>query len=167
MVVAPGAAQRQSEEGCAGDVDEVRQLILALHEGQVDVRTLDDVVGTGNKEPGAQLVSDGVSCDLLADEFVVGLVIVEALDDVIAVTPRAGSPPVGFEAVGFSETYDVEPVPRPALTVTITLERFFDQPLPGAGLLVRDEGLDFPGSGGKAVHDQAEPANKAGAVGAG
>jgi hypothetical protein len=56
-----------------------------------------------------------VARDLLFEELVIGFVVVEGLDDVVAVTPGIGVGDIDFFAAAFPVTSDVKPVAGPAL----------------------------------------------------
>ena len=97
---------------------------------------------------GDQLVAG----ELLHDEAVVGLVRVEAADDVVAVPPGVGPGLVELVAVGVGVAGQVEPVPAPALAVTRDGEQPVDDLLPR--LRGRRRGRrrrSPPGSGGRPV----------------
>ena len=91
--------------------------------------------------PVGQLVAG----ELLADEAVVGLVVVERADDVVAVAPGVGLGVVALVAVGLGEPDEVEPVPAPLLAVAGRVEQAVDQLLVGVGRRVVDEGVDLLG----------------------
>ena len=58
-----------------------------------------------------------VTGDLLSDELVIGHVVVERVDDVVAVFPRIGVPVILVVAGRVGVARDIQPVPTPALTV--------------------------------------------------
>ena len=70
---------------------------------------------------------------LLADELVVGLVVVERVDDVVAIPPGVGVSEVLVHAVGVGVAGHVEPVPAPALAVVRRGEQPVDDPREGVG----------------------------------
>ena len=137
-----------------------------MHQGQVDVGALDDVVGAGDEEAGADLGAHRIAGDLFSDELVVGFVVVERGDDVVAEVVGAEAFAVGLESVALSEAHDVEPVARPAFAVAWAGERAVDEFLPSVGRLVGEEGIDFSGRRRQAVHDEVETADEGAAIGA-
>ena len=67
-----------------------------------------------------------VARDLLLDEAVVGLVLVERLDHVIAIAPDVGPRLIALEAFAIGVARQVQPVPRPALAVVRRGEQAVD-----------------------------------------
>ena len=113
----------------------------------------------GPQEAGgdARLVRDVVQLvarDLLAQELVVRLVVVEGVDDVVAVAPHVQADVVLLEPVGVGVARHVQPVAAPALAVVGRIEQLVDQPLPGPALGVGQEFLHLLGGGRHA--DQVE-----------
>src|SRR5579885_2644567 len=111
VVVAAGAADRQAEQAAADHVDAV----------------VDDVVGVVHEAPAqrqeaqrgqrAPVLPQGqpVGGELLDEELVVGQVVVEGADDVVAIGPGPGELSLLEEdiALGVGEAGHVEPVPAP------------------------------------------------------
>ena len=58
-----------------------------------------------------------IAGELLGDELRISDVIVESLDDIVAVSVGAGSKIVLFESIRFSEPDQVQPVATPTLAV--------------------------------------------------
>ena len=87
VTVTSCAADRESQEHRSGGRDHLVQFVLSLLPGQSFVRTLDRVARAGNQEPRGGVVSGCVSGELIEDKTVVGSVVIESLDDVIAVIP--------------------------------------------------------------------------------
>ena len=92
VTVTSCAANREAEEHRSGGRDHLVQFVLSLLPGQSFVGTLDRVTGAGNQEPRGGVVSGCVSGELIEDKTVVGSVVVESLDDVIAVIPGVADP---------------------------------------------------------------------------
>src|SRR5438034_488566 len=88
---------------------------------------------------GLQLVAG----DLPADEAVERHVLIERLDDAVAVLVRVWAVVVVFVAGAFAEAGDVEPVPAPALAVVRRGEQAVDETFVGVGRLVTEPSLDF------------------------
>jgi hypothetical protein len=107
-----------------------------------------DLVGQVAQEAGRHLRLDAagpqlVAGELLLDEAVERLVLVEGLDDVVAVAPDVRPRAVGVVAVAVGITCQVEPAPRLALAVARRREKPVDQLLVGLRRLVVDERLDL------------------------
>ena len=90
-------------------------------------------------------VRQQVARDLLADELVVGLVLIHRSDDVVAVFPRGreGEVPLLARALGIAR--DIEPVPAPALAELRRREQPIHDFLKGFRRLVLHESLHFIG----------------------
>ena len=67
-----------------------------------------------------------IAGQLLQKKAIVGLVVVESANHVIAIAPGIAAVRVVFEAVGFREADDVEPVLAPALAVMRAGQQVFD-----------------------------------------
>ena len=157
MVVAAGAAERESEERLADGVDllvdDVGQELLLIPLGE-DLRPHGEEPGGGD-EPrafplGHPLLDEEVAGEVRPQEGVDGHVAVEGLDHPVAVAPGVAMGDVLVEAVGVGVADDVEPVPGLVLAVARRGEEAVDHPLPGAGGVVGEEGVDLVGGGGQA-----------------
>ena len=84
-----------------------------------------------------------IARQLLLHETRVGLVLVEAADDVIAIGPGIRARLILVVAVRLAVVNDVQPVPRPALAVLRRREQSFHQLLVSLRVLVRRERLDL------------------------
>ena len=122
MVVAAGAAERQSEEGSPDRIDLLVDNVH-LHLGFIN---FSQHFGADRQKAGRNqllvplgLVGGGqqIACQLLGEEAVVCLIAIEGGDDVIAVTPGVAMGHVFIEAVGVCVAGHVEPVPAPPLTI--------------------------------------------------
>ncbi len=100
-----------------------------------------------------------VARDLLHDEPVERHVVVQRLDDPVAVAPDR-SRPVDRVAVRVGVARDVEPVPAPALAVMRRLEQALHQPAVRAGLRVARERANLLGRREQARQIQASPADE-------
>src|SRR5262249_62198853 len=86
------------------------------------------------REGGLRVVGiQFVAGELLAEESVVGLVVVEGVDDVVAVTPGEGAWVVRLEAVALGEAGEVEPERGPALAVLRRGRDPLNDPVVGVG----------------------------------
>ncbi len=127
VIVALRAAHRGGEKGGAGGVDHVAQLVLPLHLVQERVLPLHPVPRTRHDEAGGGVLAHGVAGELLEDEAVVGFVVVEGADDVVAVMVGVGPLVVRLEPVRIRVSHHVEPVPGPALAEMRAVEQAVGQ----------------------------------------
>ena len=102
-----------------------------------------------------------VSGELLPDELVVGPVLVEGPDDVVAVAVHVGTELVPLVSVRVCVADDVEPVPRPVLAVARTREEALDESLVGARKSIGKEGIDFRRRGGQPRDPEGQAADRA------
>ncbi len=58
-----------------------------------------------------------ITSDLLLHELIVGEILVEGADHVVAITPGFLLLEIKFMAAGFRETDEIEPVPGPSLSI--------------------------------------------------
>ena len=58
-----------------------------------------------------------VARELLLSEKVVGLILIETANYVIAVAPGVIAKPISFEALAFGKADDIEPVPPPTFAL--------------------------------------------------
>ena len=145
-----GTVERQAEERLADDTDHVLHLLLA-RDGTLrgvglgiacPVPRAADEHARGD-DPVARHRLEDVAGELLLHEAVVGLVFVEALDDVIAVVPGAVTGMVVFESLALGVADDVEPVSAPALAVMGRGEQVIDEPVVGGLRGIGHESLDL------------------------
>ena len=153
VAMTAGAVERQAEEGLADDADHVLHLLLTR------VGTLRGVgLGVAGPVPGAadehargnNAVAghrfEDVAGELFLHETVVGLVVVEAPDDVVAVVPSPVAWMVVFKSLALGIADDVEPVPSPAFAVVGRGEELVDEPSPGDIGGIGHEGIDLLGA---------------------
>ena len=70
-------------------------------------------------QPGVKIVGPKlVAGDLFLDEAVVGLVLVERLDDVVPIAPNIRADCVIRETIAFRIASQIKPVPSPALPIS-------------------------------------------------
>ena len=137
VVVAARAGDRLAEEGLAEHVDLVvdePDLLLERLGRQVAVEDEAVVRGADHGLVDAARCVDArrlqqVARDVLSDQLVVGNVLVERADQVVAVLIRVGDRRVAFGAVGVRVAHDVHPVPSPAFAVGGGREQLVDDPL--------------------------------------
>ena len=143
MIVAAGAAHGEAEENLADGAGKLVQDILAELRFEIGVglpgahpqkAQSDEPVGPVR---AAALRAVGrrefVAGQLLLDEVVVGLVLIEGADHVVAVSPCGRPFAVDREAVGFGEAREVEPVAGPTFAVPGIGEELVDHLLVGIG----------------------------------
>src|SRR5207247_7457569 len=93
----------------------------------------------GSNQSFLLIRADLISGELLEYETVVRLVVIERADDVIPVTPGVPAVSVVFEAIGFGEPHDVEPMPAPALAIMRARQEACDQLRVRIGRFVGDK----------------------------
>ena len=130
VIVAARAAERYPEKRGAHDVGHLGQHLVAaacdlLVAGILAQRT-ETIEARGNQS-FVLIRADLISGELLEYETVVRLVVIECVDDVIPVTPGVSAVGVVFEAIGFGESHDVEPMPAPALAILRACQEAFNQ----------------------------------------
>ncbi len=165
VVVATGAAHCQTQKGGAGRIHEIRQFVLSLHQRQIDIRTLDDVVGAADQETGRFIDSPAIACQLFDQKIPVGLVLVQGLNHVIAIIPGVAAVPIDFVSGGLTKPHHVQPVPGPAFSIVVTLQYLIDQVGPCFRRLLGQKGLDLPFRGQQSMHVQVQSANPCDRVG--
>ena len=152
MIVTAGAGQGHAQEGPTDDVDLVVDII---GDHQFLVHVAGHEVGDGQHSRGDQGIGvdllgivrlQQVAGDLVAHEIAVGQVLVERLDDPIAVAP-------GFSEIARRRQLDqiarigvanhVEPVPPPALAVLWRRQQTIHHPGESGRRLIAQEGVDF------------------------
>ncbi len=127
MVVAASATDGEAHEREAGVFGDVVEDFLTLlhHVGSVDVFGIKtDEAGC---DEGVGIVGfEFVAGDLLTEEAIVGKVVVEEPDDVVAVTMGVFAEAVVFEAFGFAVADQVEPMLSPAFAIARRSEEAID-----------------------------------------
>ena len=145
MVVAPGAVDGHAEHAASDRGQDIVQIVVpplrVVLLAEVHARPGSEKAGGDERLVGH--VIQLVARDLLAQELGVRLVLVERVDDVVAVAPGVYSDVVLLETVGVGVAGDVEPVAAPALAVMRRVEQLLDQPLPGAPLRVGQKRIDL------------------------
>ncbi len=156
VVVAASAAEGQSQKGGSGRVDQIRQLVLALHECQVDVRALYKIVGAGNEKAGADWFVQCIARNLFAHELVVWLVFVQSTNDPIPIGPGIGTLTVGLKSLRFPKADQVQPVPSPTFAISRAVQYLVNQILPRRRRVIVDEPVNLLRRWGHAVHHQVQ-----------
>ena len=119
VVVATGAGDGGCLEGFGEGVELVVDDVVADH-SELDATIMVDLAKPIKRGADQRLIElsfaipswmgHQVTRDMLADELIVGEVVVERSDHVVAIAPGEGNVVVPLVAVGFREPHDVEPV---------------------------------------------------------
>ena len=104
---------------------------------------------------------------MLFDELVVGEVLIEGANHVVAVAPGFGFFEIEFVAAGFGEANEVEPVAAPALAVVGRGEEAVDHGFVDARGGIGEEGGDLGGGRGQAGEVEGDAPQEGGFVGGG
>ena len=146
VIVAARAANGQAEDALAEDIDGVfeRQEVVgdrveAEAPGDGEIAGGGDLVGVLLARQTRGPASDDVAGELLAQEAVIGKVLVERADDLIAIAPGVGHGEVGRLAGGVGIAHQVEPVPTPFLAVVGRGQQPVHQALESIGVVISDE----------------------------
>src|SRR5262249_17208765 len=123
----------------------------------------EEILASGDNRFGVVAV-DLVAGKLLAEKAVVGLVVVEALDDVVAVTPDERLGTIALVTIGLGIADQVEPVASPLFAVMRRGEQPINQPLVGIRRIVFQESVDLFGRRGKAGQVVSDTADQGDAV---
>ena len=81
------AAHGESQEGGPGRRDHVVQFVGTLLGGQPDIGAFNDVHRPTHEKTGGDIGSEGIARELLANELVIGFVLVEGGNDVVSNPP--------------------------------------------------------------------------------
>ena len=150
MGMAAGAVECQAEEGLADDADHVFHLFFA-RDGTLrgiglgiagPVPGAADEHARGDDAVAGHRLND-IAGELLLHEEIVGLVVVEASDDIVAVVPGTVARMVVFKPFALGVADDIEPVPPPAFAVVRRGEEIVDEAGPGGVRGIGHEGLDL------------------------
>ena len=144
MVVAAGAVDRQAEKHLPGGCDDVVEPVVAklLAVGRFVVPDTEPVVARRDKGVVRRL-GQFVAGQLLDHELVVGLIVVERPDDVIAIPPGMRLVAVAFEGVCVGIANQIEPVSSPLLAVMLAGKEAVHHLLPRVGRVIGKEVADF------------------------
>ena len=166
MIVADGALEGEAHEGGADGGDAVDDVLEVgfFREGGAPVDDEVEAVEAGGDElfPGGVFVE--VACDLELGELVVGEVLVEGLDDPVAVG-RVVAEVVVVVSVGVGDADEVEPVFGHVFAIGGLGDEVVDEPGVGVGRSVVEEVVDFFESGREAGEVEGETANEGAFVG--
>ena len=119
VIVAPCTAEREAKDGLAKRVDcvlkrEVHVLVDVMPKAPRDGKVTCGGDALGELRPFG---GEQITCDLLADEFVVGLVLIKRSNDPIPVAPCVRQRMIGVFAGGVCVAHDIKPMPSPLFPV--------------------------------------------------
>ena len=151
VIVATGAAHAQAQEDLTRDVGDVVEDVGPLSAGVALVV----LVGPQSKVAGRDakfgvIGIEFVAGELLGQESIIRFVGIQALDDVVAISPRSGSIRILAITVRLGVADQVEPVACPSLAVAGGCEQAIDQSLIGIRFVVGQECVDRLGRGRQA-----------------
>ena len=164
VIVAPRAAHRDAQKRRPRRIHHVREFILPLRQGEIDVRAPHDVVRSRDEETRGRIRAQRIARELLLDELVVGLVRIERLHDPVAIMERRLPLAIRLETIRVRVAHHIHPVPRPALAVARARQHPVHQPRIGIGLRVFFKIPHLLRGRWHPVHHEIEPANDCGLV---
>ncbi len=175
VVVAAGTRDGLREEGLAEDVDLVvneADLLVERVGGSETVEDEAEVSGADRGLVNAKLVvharrREQVARHVFAHKLVVGNVVVEGTNQVVAVAVRVGNGRVVLGAVGVRVADDVHPVPCPALPIVRRGEVAIGRALKSARRAVLKERANLCGARRQACHSVREAPDQRAAIGRG
>ena len=160
VIVTTRASQRQPKERRAGGADHSVEFILPLHQREVNVLALDEIVRPRDEKAGADATAKGVPGQLPAHEPVVRQIEVQRVHHPVAERPGVGPLAVDLESVRLGVANDVEPMLRPALTEPGIVQHPVDQPLPSTRPGVVHERRNLLGRGMHPERDEVQPTDE-------
>ena len=160
VIVAACAGDRHGEEAFADGIDAIVDDIVGISEAFAD----------GEEAEGGEArvvwgdVGEFIGGELFDDELVVGFVVVEGFDDIVAVGPSVGVTVIHFAVISFTANgigvaSGIEPVAAPAFAVGWGSEEAIDDAGEGLWGDIGDEVADFlwgRGEAGEVVSGAAE-----------
>lgn len=163
--VALGATHSEAKPNRAGSVDAVDDRLDAELFAVRSALLVDESVSVkgGGNELAFAAVRKKVTGQLFDGELIEGKIVVECLDDPVAVRPHITAA-IDRIAVGVGVASLVEPVPTPTLAIVRACEESVYKESPCVGTFVVDEGGCFFGGGKKAGEIERESSNEGGAV---
>ncbi len=158
MIVASRARDRKPHRAACHNVDSIIN----------DVRLVIQEPASERQEPEcsqrALIIAEGqaVGGNLLDDELVVGQIVVERANDVIAVSIGIGIAPLFLEniSLGVGIACDVEPISGPSLAVVRRIQQSFHDPGKGLRRLIGQKVANFVGGRRQANQIEGRPANQ-------
>ena len=167
VIVAASTAHRQAKEGLGGGAHDVIEFLVALGAAVLVGAGVEDskTVVTRRDERSRRHVVQLVAGELLENETIVRLRLVEALNDVVAVSRSERFLPVELVAVRLSVAYKVEPVASPALPVARACQEPVDHSLIGIRSGVVEKGVHVLGRGWQSGQIEGHAAQQRAIVG--
>ena len=153
VIVAAGAAQSNAHQAGAHDVGHLRELLVVAAGHHLVARILAQRAQAVEPRGDQGLVFCGrdlIARQLFEEEPVVGLVVIEGPDHVVAIAPGIRPGGVVFVTVGVRIPHHIQPMLAPALAVMRALQEPFHYVLPGAGRPVVHKGHHLGGGGRQA-----------------
>ena len=145
MIVAPRAANRHAEEDGTGGVDHVHPLLNDVHifdleeHVAIGADAVEARAGSGLRVIGIEFIAR----NLLFGEAIVRLVVIERLDDVVAVAPGDQQIRILLETGGIAITREIEPVSSPFFAIARRRQQTVDHLFPGIGRAIPEECVDL------------------------
>ena len=120
VIMTTSAADAEAKEGLADVHDDLINRILPCEALGCIIFT--DLAGQQNgrcdEEAGGGILTHRIANELLFDEAIIRCVVIESMDDVVAIRPRIGPLRVHFKTVRVGVAHHIQPVLRPPLAVT-------------------------------------------------
>ena len=122
MVVAARTIDREPDKSLPNRADNLLQFILACGFFHELATTNDCIVQPGYKEtdsllPGRVARLQDIPGDLHAHEFIIRHVVVQRVNDPVAIRPEIVADIVPLKTVALAKPREIQPVPPPALAV--------------------------------------------------
>ena len=165
VVVTPRTANRQCQEGLAEDIDHV-VVSIGLILSHVD-RRVAPVSHVPEPGPQHRLVGSRhrvtsrarqeIPCDVLDQEQVVGHIVIERSDHVVAVFPGVGCDVIGLVTARLGKSHQVQPVASPVFTKTSAGEKPINDPFVRLVGPVAEEGIHLGRRGWHATEIVGHP----------
>ena len=146
MVVTPGAIERDAQKGLACVFDRVVEPRITIEEVPIASQI------TGGSYRLGVTRRDLIGGQHLHDHAIVGLVIIQGLDDPVSPSPdmRLALADLGAMAIPIAVSPDIHPVTSPAFSVLRTAKELIDHGFPGMRGIVVEKGLHLCGGRWKA-----------------
>ena len=146
VVVAAGTAERETEHCRGRGADDVVELIgFGLYAVVGFVVPHAETVVAGRRERVVRHGIELVAGKLLDQELVVGFVLVQGPNDIVAIPPGQRFFAVALVTVALGEANNIQPVAGPALAILRTGKQAIDQSLIGVGPLIGGKGRNVIG----------------------
>ncbi len=165
VVVAAGALEAKSEEDVGGGVGDFGEYQVPLAAGVAVVVFVDPVSEEAGGDGCSGVIGkEFVSGELFLQETVVGFVLIERLNNVIAVAPGIRAVEVGSVAVGIGVADEIQPMAGPAFAIGGAVKELVDEAFPCVRATIVEEVFDLFWSGGESGDFEGESAEECEAV---